>query len=330
MAFKKQWALEASDHVLSLAWSGELLVVTPATGIVLLVNSDGEALAGLADHGLGNGTTAVRPGIIATCGFNGRIQVYEVAGAGVTPTHEIMLGKGWIERTRWSPDGHSLAAALGKTLLILNARSEIARNFSDHRTSVSDFAWNPKNSHEITSVCGGGAQMWRISEAEPFARFDWGGASLLVAWSPDARWIATGDQTPSVHLYDFTRDYPLHIHGFETKVKAMDFSPDGKRLVTGGGSTVTVWNCSGPTGPENTVPDQLRFHKGDIETLAWSPTGEFLASGDNAGRLVISEANGRPFSAFEDKEAITALAWNADGKRLAAGDAAGRVVLFSD
>jgi YD repeat-containing protein len=330
MAFKKQWALEASDHVLSLAWSGELLVVTPATGILLLANRDGEALAELADHGLSNGTTAVQPGVVATCGFNGRIQVYEVASAGVTPTHEITLGKGWIERTKWSPDGHSLAAALGKTLFILNAWGEIVRTFSDHRTSVSDFAWNPQNPHEITSVCGGGAQMWRVGEAEPFARFDWGGASLLVAWSPDARWIATGDQTPSVHLYDFTRDHPLHIHGFETKVKAMDFSPDGKRLVTGGGSTVTVWNCAGRTGPENTVPDQLSFHKGEVATLAWSPTGEFLASGDNAGRLVISEANGRPVSAFEDKEAITALAWNAEGKRLAAGDAAGRVVLFSD
>jgi YD repeat-containing protein len=69
----------------------------------------------------------------------------------------------------------------------------------------------------------------------------------------------------------------------------------------------------------------VSFHKGEVATLAWSPTGEFLASGDNAGRLVISEANGRPVSAFEDKEAITALAWNAEGKR-----AAGRVVLFSD
>jgi hypothetical protein len=115
--------------------------------------------------------------------------------------------------------------------------------------------------------------MWRIGETEPFARFDWGGASLLVTWS----WLVTGDQTPSVHLYDFTRDYPLHIQGYETKVKAMDFSLDGKRLATGGGAKVTAWNCTGKTGPEDTIPDQLKFHKGDMETIAWSPTGEFLA-----------------------------------------------------
>ena len=184
--------------------------------------------------------------------------------------------------------------------------------------------------NEIASVCGGGARMWRIGEAEPSARFDWGGASLLVTWSPDGRWLVTGDQTPSVHLYDFTRDYPLHIQGYETKVKAMDFSPDAKRLATGGGTKVTLWDCTGKTGPEGAIPDQLKFHKGDVEAIAWSPTGEFLATGDVAGRLVFSDTKGRPVSAFEDAEGISALAWSPDGKYLAAGDAGGRVVLFSD
>jgi WD40 repeat protein len=102
---------------------------------------------------------------------------------------------------------------------------------------------------EIASVSGNGARMWRIGETEPFARFDWGGASLLVTWSPEGRWLVTCDQTPSVHLYDFTRDCPLHIQGYETKVKAMDFSADGKHLATGGGAKVTVWNCTGKTDP---------------------------------------------------------------------------------
>ena len=330
MAFKKLWGLETSDHVLCLAWAGNMLIITPSTGIVLMVNPDGQTIAGFAAHGLGNGAAAARSDILATCGFDGRIQTYEIGGSKISPTRGIALGKGWIERVRWSPDGSRLASALGKTLFILRPNGETAASFSNHKTSVADFSWNPKNALEIASVCGGGARMWRIGEAEPFARFDWGGASLLVLWSSDGRWIATGDQTPSVHLYDFTRDYPLHIQGYETKVKAMDFSPDGKRLATGGGSIVTVWNCLGERGPEGTVPDQLKFHKGDVEAIAWSPTGEFLATGDIAGRMVFSDTRGQPVSAFEDTEAISALAWSPDGKYLAVGDAGGRVVLFSD
>ncbi len=330
MGFKKRWGLEASDHVLSLAWSGNMLIVTPSTGIVLMVNQDGKTIAGFAAHGLGNGAAAARPDMLATCGFDGRIQTYKIGGSEISPNRETVLGMGWIERVRWSPDGSRLASALGKNLFILKPDGEIAATFSNHRTSVSDFSWNPNSPLEIASVCGGGARMWRIGETEPFARFDWGGASLLVLWSPDGRWLATGDQTPSVHLYDFTRDYPLHIQGYETKVKAMDFSPDGNQLATGGGTTVTVWNCTGVTGPEGAVPDQRKFHKGDVESIAWSPTGEFLATGDIAGRMVFSDTKGRPVSAFEDTEAISALAWSPDGKSLAVGDAGGRVVLFSD
>lgn len=330
MGFKKRWGLEASDHVLSLAWSGNMLIVTPSTGIVLMVNQDGKTIAGFAAHGLGNGAAAARPDMLATCGFDGRIQTYKIGGSEISPNRETVLGMGWIERVRWSPDGSRLASALGKNLFILKPDGEIAATFSNHRTSVSDFSWNPNSPLEIASVCGGGARMWRIGETEPFARFDWGGASLLVLWSPDGRWLATGDQTPSVHLYDFTRDYPLHIQGYETKVKSMDFSPDSKQLATGGGTTVTVWNCTGVTGPEGAVPDQRKFHKGDVESIAWSPTGEFLATGDIAGRMVFSDTKGRPVSAFEDTEAISALAWSPDGKSLAVGDAGGRVVLFSD
>ncbi|HEY5707364.1 MAG TPA: WD40 repeat domain-containing protein [Terrimicrobiaceae bacterium] len=330
MGFKKKWARETSDHILSLAWSENALIVTPSTGTFLLVDQDGETTAEFAAHGLGNGAADARAGLLATCGFDGQVRTYAIDDSKFVSARAITLGKGWIDRVRWSPNGEHLASALGKTLFVFNGSGEVVGTYSNHKTSVTDFAWNPQDPLEIASVCGGGAQMWRVGETEPFARFDWGGASLLALWSPDGRWLATGDQTPSVHLYDFTRDYPLHIQGFETKVRAIDFSPDGKRLATGGGTTVTIWNCAGKTGPESTIPDQLTFHKGDVEAIAWSPTGTLLATADRAGRLVLSNAQGRPVAAFEDAEGISALAWSPDGKCLAVGDAGGRVVLFSD
>lgn len=324
MAFKKLWAVEADDHALALAWDGDNLLVTPSTGSMLLLDAGGGITAKLPGHGLGNGAASVANAGVVTCGFDGHVRYYDHAGASI---RDITLGKDWIERVRWSPDGRHLGAALGKTLFILNKEGETIRTMTQQST-VSDFAWNPKDPLKITTVGGGGARMWKLGESEAYARFDWGGASLLVDWSPDGRWLVTGDQTPSVHLYDFTRDYPLHIQGYEAKVKTMAFSPNGKKLATGGGSMVTVWDCTGKTGPENTTPAQLNFHKGDVETLAWSPDGETLATGDITGRLVFSDAKGKPFAAFADEESLTVLAWHPDGQRLAAGDAAGRVVVF--
>src|SRR4051812_42072841 len=208
MGFTKKALIEASDHILSLAWSGELLLVTPSTGVILGAAPDGAILKEYSEHGLGNGTTSVHQNQLATCGFDGKIRLYSLT-ADEKPLREIALGRGWIEHVRWSPDGQHLAAALGKTLHILTATGEPVCTFPNHKTSVSDFVWNPRNPREIATICGGGARMWRIGETEPYAKFDWGGASLIAGWSPDGRWIATGDQTPSIHLYDFTRDYPL-------------------------------------------------------------------------------------------------------------------------
>ncbi|MGA7395604.1 MAG: GTP-binding protein [Terrimicrobiaceae bacterium] len=42
-----------------------------------------------------------------------------------------------------------------------------------------------------------GNLMKRRNQFEPFARFDWDGANLIVTWSPDGRWVATDDLTPS-------------------------------------------------------------------------------------------------------------------------------------
>lgn len=328
MKLRKKHTITASDSILSFGWSGDALVASPATGPVLVISSTGETLGELPEHGLGNGAAAVNTTTVATCGFDGKVTFFALSDL-TTPTHEVKLGRGWIERLRWSPDGQYLAAALGKTLFVLNQQGEIVWSTSDHQTSVADFAWNPKNSQEIVTVGGGGARMWRVNESEAYAKFDWGGASLLADWCPDGRWIVTGDQTASVHLYDFARDYPLHIQGFETKVKAMAFTPDGLRLATGGGPVVTVWECTGETGPENTVPAQLSFHKGDVVSIAWSPDGQFLASGDTVGRLVLSDAKGKPVSAFENEGEITALAWSADGAFLSSGNTLGQITLLA-
>ena len=182
MGFKKRWGLETSDHVLSLAWSENMLIVTPSTGNVLMVNQDGKTIAGFAPHGLGNGAAAARSDILAMCGFDGRIQTYEIGDSKISPARGIALGKGWIERVRWSPDSSRLASALGKTLFILKPNGELAATFSNHQTSVSDFSWNPKNPLEIASVCGGGARMWRIGRTQTLRtiRLGWSESSRLV------------------------------------------------------------------------------------------------------------------------------------------------------
>lgn len=333
MEFQKLTEVAASDHVLGLSWShdGSLLAVTPSQGPVLVLDADGKPVVEFPGHGLGNAAAAFHPTEprLATAGTDGSVRLYDPLRTSAPP-RDIPLGKAWIERLAWSPDGAHLAAGSGKRLLILDAAGETAFEFSAHKSTVEDFAWNPRDPRGIASVCDGGAHMWRLGETEPFARFDWGGASLLASWSGDGRWLVTGDQTPSVHLYDFTRDYPLHIQGYETKVKALAFNGNSRRLATGGGSLVTVWTCTGKTGPEGSVPRQLPGHTGDVLALAYRPGSDWLASGGADGRLVLfePETSAQPRASARLDAAVTAVAWHPAEPRLAAATESGAVRIF--
>ena len=121
--------------------------------------------------------------------------MYEIRESHVSPAPEIGLGKGWIERAGSNPDGSRLAVGLGKTLFILGRDREITTSFRNDKTSVADISWNQGIRAKSRPHPALGEQMKRLGEAEPFARFDWDGASLIVTWSPDGRWVATGDLT---------------------------------------------------------------------------------------------------------------------------------------
>ena len=315
-------AITADDNILSLAWKGDLLAATPSTGAILVLDAAGRKGSSLDGHGLGNGESAWFRGSLATCGFDGKVRWCD---------REIHAGRGIIERVKASADGSFLGGGQGKALFVFDQEGNPAQGLSGLPTSVADFAWDPLDSSRVAVVGAGGARMWKFGESEPFARFDWGGASLRVEWSSCRRWLVTADQTPSVHIYDFTRDYPLHIQGYETKVRAMAFSADGKRLATGGSSIITIWPCTGETGPEGVTPVQLDGHDGEVLATAFSPKTGQLATGDGTGMVLIFTFHGDKATRKRLRldAGISALAWHPEKDWLAVGREDGAVSILS-
>ena len=357
-------AITADDNILSLAWGGDLLAVTPSTGAILVLDAAGRKGTSLDGHGLGNGESAWFHGSLATCGFDGKIR---------WNGREIHAGRGIIERVKATADGNLLGGGQGKALFVFDqegnsappeslrsrgqntervkesgtgfpacasAQTQAGKPVSQFRTaqglsglpaSVADFAWDPSDSSRVAIVGAGGSRMWKFGESEPFARFDWGGASLRVEWSSCGRWLVTADQTPSVHIYDFTRDYPLHIQGYETKVRAMAFSADGKRLATGGSSIITIWPCTGKKGPEGVTPVQLDGHDGEVLATGFSSKTGQLATGDGTGMVLIFTFQGDKAmrKRLRLDAGISALAWHPENDWLAIGREDGAVSILS-
>lgn len=316
--------LEAGDNILGLQWTrdGGRLLVTPSTGEILVAGLDGlGVLERLAGHGMGNGASDWFQGAPVTCGFDGKIR-----HAG----REIVPGRGMIDRVKSNADDTRFAAAQNRRLHVFGGAEETACAIDLH-ASAADFAWSPVNPVEIATAGAGGACLWRIGEDNPFARFDWGGACLGVEWSADGRWLATADQTPSVHVYDIPRDHPLHIQGFEGKVRAMAFSRDSKRLATAGSPVVTVWPCKGKKGPEGAAPIQVDGSESEVMAVDFSPKTGQLATGDGNGTLLVVTFESGQFRRKRTRlaAAISTLAWHPVLPLLAIGHASGEVMLLS-
>jgi len=64
----------------------------------------------------------------------------------------------------------------------------------------------------------------------------------------------------------------------------------------------------------------LRVHRAKVTSLAWSPDGTTIASGDGRGAVVLSDVRtGHTRLRFAYREAVSSLAYSPDGKLLAVG-----------
>jgi WD40 repeat protein len=234
----------------------------------------------------------------------------------------------WVERIVWGADGGRLAVAAGRRVLLVDAAGRATNESAEHVSTVTDIAWRP-DATQLASAAYGGLHLWTPAQGET-QRLSWAGSVLRVAWSPDGAHIATGDQDATVHFWIVERGIDLIMSGFETKVIELSWDSSGKYLATGGGSEVTVWDCSG-RGPEGRAPIQLDPGSDRVTALAFGPRDALLAAGTDDGGLAVYALRGarRPILRARVGAEVTSIAWSPDGTTIAVGDHEGGISAFA-
>jgi WD40 repeat protein len=201
------------------------------------------------------------------------------------------------------------------------------------------------------------------------------GLAIGFAWPVGAREalaqyppVASGGADRAIRVFspEGVETYSFVAH--EGAVNALLFSPDGRRMISGGeDGTIKVWNVDDGS-LENSVdahekavlalalkddgsalasggsdgkvklwaPATVKLlhtipaHARPVRALSWSPDGKLLASGGEDRVIQVWRDDGsQAASIVGHDEAITGLAWTRDGRSLISGAADGYVKVWS-
>ncbi len=183
----------------------------------------------------------------------------------------------------FSPDGQLLASV---RFDFTGKGLEGGKELTGHRSAVLAVAFQPGSKENLLASAGADG--------------------LVKLWEPTAR----GEFKP---LRTLT--------GHDGPVRAVAWSADGSRLVTGGeDGTVRLWDPGSSRALRT-----LRGHTGWVTCVAFSPDGRRIASGSEDRSIRVwdleekaesSASAGAPLALEGAEDGVQALAWSRDGKRI--------------
>jgi WD40 repeat protein len=168
-----------------------------------------------------------------------------------------------------------------------------------------------------------------------------GGRVFSVAFSPDGKTLASGNNDATIILWDVSnRQLPVQLgaplSGHSRWVSSIAFSPDGKTLASGSGdNTIILWDMSDPTKTPVELGKPLKGHGGAVLSVAFSPDGKTLASGSRDKLILLWDVSNpkapvqlsAPLSGHTNW--VQSIAFSPDGKTLASGSDDKTIILWN-
>ena len=238
----------------------------------------------------------------------------------------------------FSPDSHLLAGSSGNednfAVRIWQAGdAQPVRTFDQYSGIVWDIAFSP-DGQRIASAANDndhlGVRVWQLSDGQLLQSKSQPDTANSIAYSPDGKILAVGGLAgwPNgvVYLYDTTSWKPLQVFKAPGQnVIALNFSPDGKKLLAGGtDGKIREWQVS------DGALLKTFFYATQLKDMALSPDGQILAatycnktdaSGCIKGGVVLwNMGDGSILHTFDD--IAESLAFSPDGTLLVTGSGA--------
>jgi WD40 repeat protein/tRNA A-37 threonylcarbamoyl transferase component Bud32 len=269
---------------------------------------------------------------IASASADKTVQVYDAA----TGSHILTYSghSAGVTGVGWSPDSSRLVstgldstvqmwdASTGKQLHQLGPQQNQTIALTG---PIYGGAWSTEVQRIATAVDG----YLNLIDSETWQSLGGGTGPIVMApnvlsWAPHDPLIAVAEQDHSVYTWGINTEIGgASLVGHTRKVVAVDWSPDGGKLVSGAqDNTVRVWSIPPMNQSATLQGNNLFVYRGHTDwvlAVAWSPDGNKIAS---AGRdktvQVWNAATGQLHFTYTGHSApVNSLAWSLDSTFIA-------------
>jgi WD40 repeat protein/serine/threonine protein kinase len=228
----------------------------------------------------------------------------------------------------------TMTALVVSTALIWRANRELRQSLYYRNIALAEREWSTNDLSRIEQLldeCPADLRSWewhylKRRRLESIPPLDHGTAVFSAVFSPDGRWIVTGNQDGKVTVLDATTGqklltFPAH----ERHIHSVAFDPDGRCLATASwDGTVRLWNFD-PQRPAEKPPlrHTLPGHQDQAHSVAFSPDGQRLVSGgqDDIVRVWDVPTGDEIFSLRGHAGPVWCVAYSSDGQWLASASA---------